>query len=459
MKSQFPNTSQFSPTQTPLVDLLLLVKEHQPDRQKIKEEIGKRFFSTTKDSKIPENTIYALSEYQLIDKPKDDIKRASLTTFGEVLAAKAQQGESKDLYEEFARHIILNLHGMDLIQAVSDLAARGTNLTKETITKELRYRGFHLPNNGTHLNGMRQWFEKAGLVESKKWVVDNSVLQKILGNASPDDLEIYEQLTTEQKAFAMAFARLNQEEALSNKVAEYASALFGVEFPQGGLPQSTLFALQDAGLLTCKKTTTGQGSKPYIVYPTEKLKNEFIEPILLSMESSAGPQYRKLIRMPFAEILAGLKLDDKNKKGLALEALAFYLGRLINLDFVKWRLRSKDTGGAELDVIMEGTNMMFSRWQMQCKNSKQATLEDIAKELGLAQIIRTNVIMIVTTGTIGKKALEFAERIMRDTNHQVILINKTHLQKIKDDPTSFVQILKSQSEAAMTLKRNQVGLV
>ena len=83
--------------------------------------------------------------------------------------------------------------------------------------------------------------------------------------------------------------------------------------------------------------------------------------------------------------------------------------QLIGLEFVQWRLRNDETGGAELDVIMEGANLIFSRWQIQCKNSSQATLEDIAKEIGLAQVIRTNVIMIVTSGRIGDKALAFAE--------------------------------------------------
>jgi hypothetical protein len=163
--------------------------------------------------------------------------------------------------------------------------------------------------------------------------------------------------------------------------------------------------------------------------------------------------------MPFEEILAGLESDNKHTKGLALEALAFYLGRLIGLQFVQWRLRSKETGGAEIDVIMEGANLIFSRWQIQCKNSAQATLEDIAKEIGLAQIIKTNVIVIVTTGKIGGKARSFAERIMRETNYQVILIHKSHLQRIKNDPTEIADILRSQSEVAMTLKRNQIGVI
>jgi hypothetical protein len=266
-------------------------------------------------------------------------------------------------------------------------------------------------------------------------------------------------LSREQRAFALAFARIDQDQALSNKVAAYAKALYGVEYPEGGLPQSTLFALQDIGLITCKKTTSGQGAKPYIVYRTEKLKNEFLEPIFNAIENSVGIQYRKLIRMPYEDILAKLDSDNQHTKGLALEALAFYIGRLIDLEFVQWRLRSNETGGAELDVIMEGANLIFSRWQIQCKNSSQASLEDIAKELGLAQIIKTNVIMIVTTGRIGDKARAFAERIMRDTNHQVILLNRTHLQRIKVNPTEITNILRLQSHNAMILKRNQIGII
>lgn len=417
------------------------------------------FFSRSSDPDLADNTIYAMSEYQLLEKPIIDLSYAALSPLGESLAEKAQRHEFVGMYEEFVRHILLNLHGLELVQCVDDLVSRGTKITKATISKELGYRGFHIPNNGTHLNGMRQWFEQAGLVEPRKWNADKILLKKLLGEIGSEELEEYAQLTREQRAFALAFARLDRDEALSNRVAAYATTLYSVQFPEGGLPQSTLFDLQDVGLITCKKTTGGQGAKPYVVYRTEKLKNKFLEPIFIAIEKSVGIQYRKLIRMPYEDILTGLVSSEKHAKGLALEALAFYLGRLIGLEFVQWRLRSSETGGAELDVIMEGANMIFSRWQIQCKNSSQVSLEDIAKELGLAQIIKTNVIMIVTTGQIGDKARNFAERVMRETNHQVILLHKVHLQRIKADPTSFIDILRSQSEVAMALKRNQIGIM
>lgn len=459
MKSSFPNSSQFSPVQTPLPELLLLVKNYQPDRQSVKAAIAKKFFSSSPDPDIADNTIYALSEYQLIDKPKTDIGYAALTALGESLVEKASQNKFEEMYEELANHILLNLNGLELVKCVDDLVARGDKVTKATISKELTYRGFHIPRNGTHLNGMRQWLEQAGLVSPGRWQANPLVLKNLLGGIDNEEVDAYSDLTTEQRAFAIAFARLDVEEALSNRVAQYATSLFGVEYPEGGLPQSTLFALQDAGLITCEKTTSGQGAKPYIVRPTNKLKNIFLDPLLQTIEKSVGLQYRKLIRMAYPDILNQLDDTDKNIKGRALEALAFYFGRLIGLEFVQWRLRSAQTGGAELDVIMEGANLIFSRWQIQCKNSAQATLDDIAKELGLAQIIKTNVIMVVTTGRIGNKATQFAEQIMRDTNYQIILLNKSHLIRIKKDPTTISEILTEQSKAAMTLKRVQLDKI
>lgn len=459
MKSSFPNTSQFSPTQTPLPDLLEIVKQDQPDRQRIKAAIAAKFFGRSPDPDIADNTIYAMSEYQLLDKPKDKMTYAALTPLGESLAKKAAAGDLDGLYQEFATHILLNLRGLDLVQCVDDLVQRGMNLTKQTISRELTYRGFHIPPNGTHLNGMRQWLELAGLVEPGKWVANPSTLKKLLGQMDNAEIDTYAQLTREQKAFALAFARMNVDVAQSNKVANYATTLYGVEFPEGGLPQSTLFALRDAGLITCEKTTGGQGAKPYLVRPTDKLKNELLEPIFKAIEESVGVQYRRLIRMPLSEILVGLEKESKNEKGQALEALAFYVGRLIGLQFVKWRLRSSETGGAELDVIMESASLLFSRWQIQCKNSSKATLEDIAKEVGLAAIIKSNVIMVVTTGTIGPAARRFASEVMKETNHQVVLVQKEHLLRLKSDPSEIAEILRDQSETAMTLKRSQLDVV
>ena len=457
MKSDLPNASQFSPVQTPLPELLLVVLANEPSRQNIQSAIASRFFEKSTDPfGLADNTIFALSEYGLLDKPVEDQSSAALTDVGRSLAIKASLNDYSGMYAEFARHILLNLRGLDLLTCAADLNAAGISPTKARIVKELGLRGIYHPPNGTHANGMRQWLEQAGVVDKGKWVANPLRLAKLLGGTEQSEIDQYAGLTREQIAFARAFARLGVPEARSNQVATYAASLFGVEYPEGGLPQSTLFALRDAELIECEKTTGGQGAKPYIVRPTEKLKNEFIEQIFTAIENSAGVQYRNLIRMPYAQILEDLHSTSTQTKGKALEALAFFLARVINLEFVNWRLRSNKTGGAEIDVIMEGTNLIFSRWQIQCKNSKEATLDDVAKEVGLAQIINSNVIMIVTTGRLGSAARKFADQVMRDTNLHVILISGKELQSLRDTPAAIVDILNDQAHGAMQLKRSQI---
>lgn len=345
-KADLPNASQFSPEQVDLAKILGLVKTLQPDRQAIAQSIAQEFFSKSPDaSGLADNAIYAMSEYGLVNKPEQDQTHLSLTEVGVLLAGMAEQGDEAAMYAELARHILLNLRGLDLISCVDDLVAQGVEPTKARVIKELGIRGIYHPPNGTHANAMRQWLEKAGLVEFRKWVVDKNRLKQVLG-IGMGDIEALAGLNKEQRDFAKAFARLNTDEEQSNKVAQYATALFGTEFREGGLPQSVLFALGDIGLITYEKTTGGQGAKPYIVRATDKLRNELVEPILNAVEQSAGVQYRKLVRKPYSEILAELDNPSKNVKGLALEALAFYLGRLLGLRFVKWRLRSNETGGA-----------------------------------------------------------------------------------------------------------------
>ncbi len=455
-ESDLPNSSQFSPIQTPLPDLLLLVKEHQPDRAQVTSAIQARFFSTSPAPDISRNTVYAMSEYGIIDPLARSETAITLSPLGESLAAKAELGEFAAMYDEFAVHILLNRRGLDLLTTADDLARSGQTPTKALIVEELKRRGIYHPPNGTHANGMRQWLEQAGVVDRVQWVPKQDQLERLLGGANLDILESYANLTTEQRAFARAFARLNVDEARSNKVAAYAAELFSVTFPEGGLPQSVLFALQDAGLIRAEKTTSGQGAKPYVVRPTDKLRNELIEPVLEALEGSIGVQYRALIRMRLPDILSGLKAESKNEKGKALEALAFYLARLLRLDFVQWRLRSNKTGGAELDVVMEGAHLVFSRWQIQCKNASEASLEDIAKEVGIAQVIKANVILIVTTGRIGKAARTFAEQVMRETNLYVALLDGQDLVRLQESPADILEIMQTQAKGAMAIKKEQV---
>ena len=450
-----PNASQFSPVQTPLLPLLQLVRDNEPDRTALTEAIRLRFFPKSADPQIPRNTVIALGEYQIVQQGASHTE-ISLSDLGRSLLAKGEAGDTEAMHLDLARHIYLYLHGKAVADVASDIAQSGRTPTKALIVKELKPRGIYHPPNGTHANGIRQWFEQAGLVEPGKWVANPERLARMLGGTTAEALDAYSTLTKEQRDFARAFARLDVAEARSNDVARYATSLFGTEFPEGGLPQSVLFALQDAGLIAAIKTTAGSGAKPYLVRPTALLQRDLIEPLFDSIEASAGAEYRSLIRMRYADILTGLDSASTHQKGLALEALAFHLARLLGLQFVRWRLRSAKTNGGEVGIVMEGAHLIFSRWQIQCKNAAQASLEDIAQEVGIAQVVKANVILIVTTGRIGAAAREFAQQVMRQTNLYVALLEKRELTRLRTNPAEIAALIAIQAEGAMAIKRGQM---
>jgi site-specific DNA-methyltransferase (cytosine-N4-specific) len=122
VKSSLPNASQFSPVQTPLPALLQTVKSGEPHRQKVKQDIADAFFADRRDAlDLADNTIIAMSEYGLPYKPKDDQTHVSLTELGQSLAKKADSGQLNEMYSEFAKHILINLHGLDLLTCVETL--------------------------------------------------------------------------------------------------------------------------------------------------------------------------------------------------------------------------------------------------------------------------------------------------------------------------------------------------
>ncbi|MDI7268100.1 MAG: restriction endonuclease, partial [Myxococcota bacterium] len=237
----------------------------------------------------------------------------------------------------------------------------------------------------------------------------------------------------------------------SNDVAKLAESLYGVTFPWKSLYSTVLRDIETAGFVTCRKTTSGRGAKPYLVTPTEKFAREIVLPILDGYPDKLGGQLRELRRTPLDQIVRALTAATTHVRGKALEMLALWLMFALDLDFVFWRKRGKETGGAEVDVVVESARLVFSRWQIQCKNGK-ATLEDVAKEYGLARHLRSNVIMVVTTRRFSSDAKRFADSIMKDTNLQVILLDEADLSLVVASPARLAEVLHAQAEHAMEVK-------
>lgn len=361
-KSDLPFGSEFSPSQIELPELLDLAMTHAGDVKALEAAIQARFFSmhgagnAKNQAKLAMNCRLGMKAYGLIDED------ANLTDFGRRLHS-LRNDESK-LYEALARHILLNLKGMALVQCIRDMTAAGEVVNLTTLRSGLAERGIHYPSGGKHPSMMRLWLAKAGVFVGERWQVNELRLAAVLG-ADPDDYGVLSHFTKEQRAFLLALANTGVTDPQpANEIARLAAATYGVKFPEKSLPKLILNALIDAGYITATKTTEGRGAKPFLVTPTAKLNAEIVVPLLDQLKDQTDPKLLDLLRKPLADILVEIDSADRYIGGLALEALAFKLMRMLDMRFVATRLRAQVTGGAEADIIFESDRLVYSRWQV-----------------------------------------------------------------------------------------------
>ena len=448
--SDLPFGSEFSPSQISLVHLLELAKATAGDWRAFEKAVREAYFDAHNTSeynkaKLANNTKLGMIAYGVIDRD------VTLTELGSRLYS-LRQDEAR-LYDEFARHILLHLHGLAVVQCVLDIQAAGQTVDLVTLREWLEERGIHFPRGGKHPSMMRLWLQKAGVFRDG-WRVDEDKLQKLVGLPA-HDIEALSGMTREQQAYLRALANLGGAGPYaSNDIERLAAITYGVRFNEKNLPKTVLYPLQEAGFIYLERGTKqeGRGAKPFVVRPTGKLVAEIVEPLLEQVGQQVGPGLRSLLRKSLGEVVAELSAQDKHTRGLALEALAFKLMRLVDLTYVATRLRGAATAGAEVDLIFEGSRLVFSRWQVQCKNTARVGLDDVAKEVGLTHALRSNVIVVVSTGEIGPEARRYANNVMKDSNLCVVMIDGADVQAVVANPTALVDVLNREARHAMKLK-------
>lgn len=459
--SDLPFGSEFSPSQIFLPTLLELVKENEGDPKALEARILAEWFSqhaaTSEDeaagsynrAKLANNCKLGLIAYGLIDRD------ARFTPVGDSL--HGLRGDEATLYDALARHILLNLHGMTLVQCLQDMVAAGDEVTLDSLRVALAERNIHFPRGGKHPSMMRLWLAKAGVIVGSRWQVNPIRLRAVLGT-DPSEFPLLARFTAQQKAFLMALANTGiTDPQPANEIARLAEATYGVRFPDKSLPKEVLNALVAAGYIEATKTTGGRGAKPFMVQPTDKVQVDVIGPLLDQLKNQLDPKLLDLLTKPLSLILDEVMAEDKYVAGLGLEALAFKLMRTLGMDYTATRLRASATGGAEVDLIFHSARLVYSRWQVQCKNTARVSLDDVAKEVGLTHFLKSNVIVMVTTGDIGGEARRYANKIMTDSNLAIVMIDRADLEAVKLNPAYLVDAFRREAEHAMLLKRIDLG--
>jgi len=236
-RSGLPFGSEFSPSQVDLPRLLESAHEHGDDWRAFEDSVRNAYFHQNATSeynrrKLANNTKLGMIAYGLIDRD------ANLTKFGEHLYAIRH--DEPALYRELARHILLNLHGLTLVQCVQDMQAAGETADLLKLRQWLEERGIHFPRGGKHPSMMRLWLEKAGVFTSG-WHVSEERLQEVVG-LSTQEVEVLARFTPEQRAYLKTLANLTGPGPyLSNDVEKLASATYGVRFNEKTLARTVLY--------------------------------------------------------------------------------------------------------------------------------------------------------------------------------------------------------------------------
>ena len=456
-RSDLPFGSEFSPKQIALPVLLELAHSHGSDWKTFEIAVCNRYFaghatSPYNQRKLANNTKLSMRAYGIIGA-----RDATLTPVGERLYGF--RTDELALHEEFTRHILKNCHGMNFVQCVRDMQAAGERIDLTRLRRWLQERGIVVPRGGKHMSTLRLWLERGGIFVSG-YRVDEGRLSEVLG-IGVEEYEALAGFSREQRGYLKALANLGGGGPYaSNEIEKLATATYGVAFNEKNLPKQVLYGLRDAGYIRLERGTKapGRGAKPFLVTATNKLTAELVTPLIEQLERQTLPDLRPLLRKPLSELRRDLKSRDRHIRGLALEALAVWLMRLIDLTYVATRLRGSVTGGAEVDLIFESARLVFSRWQIQCKNTAGVALDDVAKEVGLSHLLKSNVIVMVSTGEIGNEARRYGNKIMADTNLCIAMVDGADLGLIEARPAAIVDVLSREARHAMDLKKLDQGV-
>jgi hypothetical protein len=451
-KSDLPFGSQFSPAQIELVRVLDLLELHGGATSEFTDAIREEYFSShakgnpKQQRELAKNVRLALRGYGIISD--DD----HLTNFGTELMSLRMHRDR--LYAALAKHILLDLKGIDLLRAVSDMKVARLETKLVDIARELERRGIHVPESGTHISSMREWLEAAKVLDGH-WGVNEDRLRDLIGHGL-DQVDELGQFSPEQRAFVEALVAMPGDGPFNSaEVARLATAQHHVVYDPKNLRYQVLFPLRDSGYLEVTKTTAGRGAKPYMVKPSSKFNREFIVPVLQALAKAASVP-PDILRRPLKEIVVDLTSPNKDVKGKALEILAVNVCRILGLQIVGWRLRSRETGGQEVDVIADGTNFVFLRWEIQCKNTRTVSSDDVAREVGVALGNHAGVVLMITTGRFTEPARRYMNRILQTTAMNVMLLDGSDLKEIVGNPASAARVLGRHAKRIRNLKRSEV---
>lgn len=447
--SAIPVGTQFSPALLDLGKLLAALVDHSGNRDALQKALWSPPVHLKPPHGVPASRrranlpLEAAAQYGLLEKGSYTATHLAVRLSGLPIA---------ELADEFARHILLNVGGLRVVEGVQQMQADGLKVTADDLSKYLTDQGFRVTVHNTAINTLRMWLARAGIFPEKGWAVDVAAKERVLG-LSDDAIGVLASLNPEQRAFVEALCQVNPKGWYkAADVRALAEADSGIRLPRGSQPKQLLDPLATAGLIEYR--TKGQpGGKSAELRATAKFRKEVLEPFVTRTVGTLDAPLAAYYKLKPGDIYAAMASNDTFKKGQALEAYAIHIMRLMGLRFIGWRKRAQDTTGrAEVDALLAGPlGGIPTRWQVQCKNTPggRVVLEDVAKEVGLVPLTKATHVMLIANCPITGGAREYSAEVNRQTSLTVFLLDQADFNTVKKSPGALGRILQARAQEAL----------
>lgn len=302
-RKSLPAANEFSPGQINVYKVLSLIELNEGERGPVVEAIRAEYFLDSALTKTGEarlkqqrtranNVLIGASQYGLFD-----LKANRLTQLGRELLTTE---DDEELYEQLAGHILVNLHGLEVLHAVRDLRARDEPVTKQSLQQALEERGFSLPRATTHHTKLIGWLRLASVV-TRDYEIDEEQVAQLAG-ATVGVVDEWAALTKEQQSFLRVLKALEQttdDPVPTRQVVDAVITEYGRVFSRTDNFASALYGpLHDAGWIEWSGTGPGRGGKSGTVRAAKKLAETDLD-VLPELEGvGIPPELRPRLKTP-----------------------------------------------------------------------------------------------------------------------------------------------------------------
>lgn len=453
--SRLPSFNDFSPGIVGDVRApLLILQARLPDFDAVVKAWSAAFFKGAVNKRSSTNIPATLTSLGLFDR-----KAMTLTAAGYDIAGAATPQEGA---ERLIFHIVTTRNGMAVIEAARSLNMRNETFSKDSLKRQLQLQGVaNLSRATTDHTTLANWMAEAGLLDkSANFLPIDVALKRVLGISSAERAE-FASLPLEQQIFLYVLRRVAEPEPThtvpSQLVTDECLRDHPHHFDDDQISKKVLLPLAGAGWISLAKRSGGRGAKSGLVTATRKLLDVPFSAVMPDFDAIVPADLRDKIDLPREEIRRLLSSSKTYDRGLGLELLALRMLIDLGLQPRSFRLRSRDTAFAEVDLTAEGSQLLFSRWNIQCKCVKtRVSLGDVAKEVGLAIYSKSHVVAVVTTSDFSKEAANYAREITADSHLQFLLVNgKVVDDYLKRGPRTLHEFVLRNAAQVMTAKRKQ----